>query len=607
MKLIFRVFAFLKGYRHLLILSIFFNSLFSLLDAAAIAIIQPVFEVLFGTKTSTIIPHTVVNKTDISFLTQIKNSFYDYLRQLTFGETPFDTLFRLALMLFFIFFIKNVLKFCSALVNTRFTENVVKAMRDSLFSKIVSLSMDFFNARKVGDLMSLTTNDISVMHGGISPIIYTIFREPIQIAFFLALLLSFSPKLTMIAFSTSIVSLILIRFSVKYLKRYSHRMHDAVAGYTTALVETLSGIRIIKSLNAESSARTRFSRETQRYVSAAMKNQIISSLIPSINELTAIAALSVVLYMGGTEVYSGNMKSEELLTFLFALFAIMKPIAMLTEMPAHIQRGLAAAERVFAVLDLRPTVHSGTAIVENFSHSLHFKDVTFAYKEKNALENATLTIPKSKKIALVGSSGSGKSTLADLAIRFYDPQGGTIELDGRDIKDYSIDSYRSLFGVVSQESILFNDTIANNIRLASPDAPMSEVIRVSKIAHAHDFISALPDGYDTYVGDRGMLLSGGQKQRIAIARALLHRPEIVIFDEATSALDSVSELAVQEAINDILSHQTAIIIAHRLSTIVDCDCIYVFEHGRIVESGNHIELLEKKGTYKLLYDIQFSS
>ncbi len=280
---------------------------------------------------------------------------------------------------------------------------------------------------------------------------------------------------------------------------------------------------------------------------------------------------------------------------------------MLTEMPAHIQRGLAAAERVFAVLDLRPTVHSGTAIVENFSHSLHFKDVTFAYKEKNALENATLTIPKSKKIALVGSSGSGKSTLADLAIRFYDPQGGTIELDGRDIKDYSLDSYRSLFGVVSQESILFNDTIANNIRLASPDAPMSEVIRVSKIAHAHDFISALPDGYDTYVGDRGMLLSGGQKQRIAIARALLHRPEIVIFDEATSALDSVSELAVQEAINDILSHQTAIIIAHRLSTIVDCDCIYVFEHGRIVESGKHIELLEKKGTYKRLYDIQFSS
>ncbi len=607
MKLILRVFGFLKGYRHLLILSIFFNSLFSLLDAAAIAIIQPVFEVLFGTQTSNAIPQAIVNKTDISFLAQLKNSFYDLLRQLTFGETPFDTLFRLAMMLFIIFLMKNILKFCSALVNTRFTENVVKAMRDSLFSKLVSLSMDFFNSRKVGELMSLTTNDISLMHGGISPIIYTIFREPIQIAFFLALLLSFSPKLTLIAFSTSILSLILIRFSVKYLKRYSHRMHDAVAGYTTALVETLSGIRIIKSLNAESTARQRFSRETQRYVSAAMKNQIVSSLIPSINELTAIGALSVVLYMGGTEVYSGNMKSEELLTFLFALFAIMKPIASLTEMPAHVQRGLAAAERVFAVLDLQPKVQSGTITVQNFSHSLHFDNVTFAYKEKNALENATLTVPKSKKIALVGSSGSGKSTFADLAIRFYDPQKGTIQLDGKDIKDFTLESYRSLFGVVSQESILFNDTIANNIRLASPLAEMSEVIRVAKIAHAHDFISSLPEGYNTYVGDRGMLLSGGQKQRIAIARALLHRPEIVIFDEATSALDSVSELAVQEAINDILSHQTAIIIAHRLSTIVDCDCIYVFDDGKIVESGTHTELIEKKGTYKHLYDIQFSS
>ncbi|HRK59721.1 MAG TPA: ATP-binding cassette domain-containing protein, partial [Candidatus Kapabacteria bacterium] len=192
-------------------------------------------------------------------------------------------------------------------------------------------------------------------------------------------------------------------------------------------------------------------------------------------------------------------------------------------------------------------------------------------------------------------------------IRFYDPQKGTIQLDGKDIKDFTLESYRSLFGVVSQESILFNDTIANNIRLASPLAEMSEVIRVAKIAHAHDFISSLPEGYNTYVGDRGMLLSGGQKQRIAIARALLHRPEIVIFDEATSALDSVSELAVQEAINDILSHQTAIIIAHRLSTIVDCDCIYVFDDGKIVESGTHTELIEKKGTYKHLYDIQFSS
>lgn len=606
MKLIFRVFGFLKGYRHLLFLSILLNTVYSLLDAAAIAVIQPVFEVLFGMKTQ-VLPNAAAVTTQTSFLAGVKNSFYDLLRDITFTSSPYDTLFRLAMMIFTIFFLKNILKMTSSLVNTRFTEYVVKSMRDSIFNKLLTLSLDFFNQRKVGDLMSLVTNDISVMHGGISPIMYTLFREPIQIAFFLALLISFSPKLTLVAFSTSIFSLLLIRVSVKFLKRYGHRMHDAVAGYTTVLVEALSGIRIIKSLNAEGTVDKRFTDQTMRYVKAAMKNQFISSLIPSINELTAIAALSVVLYIGGTEVYTGTMKSEELLTFLFALFAIMKPVAALTEMPAQVQRGLVASERVFAVLDLAPTITSGKLSAKSFDRELKINNMTFSYGARNAVENATIVIPKSKKIAFVGGSGSGKSTLADLIIRFYDPQRGEIQLDGVNIKQFTLESYRSLFGVVSQESILFNDTVANNIKLAKPDASFQEVKRAAEIAHASEFIEALPQGYDTYIGDRGVMLSGGQRQRVAIARALLHQPEIVIFDEATSALDSVSEQAVQEAINDVLKHQTAIIIAHRLSTIVDCDCIYVFENGKIVESGTHQQLLESKSAYRRLYDIQFSS
>ena len=606
MKLIFRVFGFLKGYRHLLFLSILLNTIYSLLDAAAIAVIQPVFEVLFGMKTQ-VLPNATAVTTQTSFLAGVKNSFYDLLRDITFTSSPYDTLFRLAMMIFTIFFLKNILKMTSSLVNTRFTEFVVKSMRDSIFNKLLTLSLDFFNRRKVGDLMSLVTNDISVMHGGISPIMYTLFREPIQIAFFLALLISFSPKLTLVAFSTSIFSLLLIRVSVKFLKRYGHRMHDAVAGYTTVLVEALSGIRIIKSLNAEGTVNKRFTDQTMRYVNAAMKNQFISSLIPSINELTAIAALSVVLYIGGTEVYTGTMKSEELLTFLFALFAIMKPVAAITEMPAQVQRGLVASERVFAVLDLAPTITNGKLDAKTFDRELKINNLTFSYGDRNAVENATIVIPKSKKIALVGGSGSGKSTLADLIIRFYDPQRGEIQLDGVNIKEFTLESYRSLFGVVSQESILFNDTVANNIKLAKPGASLEEVKRAAEIAHASEFIDALPQGYDTYIGDRGVMLSGGQRQRVAIARALLHQPEIVIFDEATSALDSVSEQAVQEAINDVLKHQTAIIIAHRLSTIVDCDCIYVFENGKIVESGTHQQLLENKSAYRRLYDIQFST
>jgi subfamily B ATP-binding cassette protein MsbA len=298
------------------------------------------------------------------------------------------------------------------------------------------------------------------------------------------------------------------------------------------------------------------------------------------------------------------MKAHELMTFLFALFSIMSPIAQITSTPAMIQRGLVAAHSIFAVMDKSPEVKDGISICPPLQSNITFNDVTFSYDgNNNVLENISLTVKKGEKIALVGQSGSGKSTMSDLVIRLYDPTLGTITIDDMPITSYTIDSYRSHFGIVSQEAFLFNDTIAANIGFGS-DADQNAIIEAAKIAHAHTFIMELPNGYDTVIGDRGVLLSGGQRQRLAIARALARRPEILIFDEATSALDAESERIVQDAIANVLNDRTAIIIAHRLSTIIDADRIYVFEKGRIIESGTHKELLALGGIYASMCALQ---
>jgi subfamily B ATP-binding cassette protein MsbA len=292
--------------------------------------------------------------------------------------------------------------------------------------------------------------------------------------------------------------------------------------------------------------------------------------------------------------------------FLFSLFSIMSPIATVINNISVIQRGFVAAERVFEIIDKKPTVQTGLEEISTFDNSIEIKNINFKYEEQLVLKNISFTVPKSEKIAFVGSSGSGKSTMLDLIIRFYDPNEGAILIDGRKITDLTIASYRSLFGIVAQETILFHETIANNIRYGFEHATMDTIIESAKIANAYNFIMAMPNGFNTLVGDRGVTLSGGEKQRIAIARALVRNPRILVFDEATSALDTESEKVVQEAINNSLEQRTAIIVAHRLSTIIDCDNILVFDKGTIAESGTHSELLAKNGIYKKLYEIQFN-
>ncbi len=602
MKTVFRVLKYLSDFKLLLFLSITLNTMFSVLSTVTIIVIQPVLEALFNPESMNSQP-LISNNESIS--ASIKQWFFTSVLDIVKSDSHSKTLFHLGLLILFLFILKNLTKYLGNNVNVRLGEGISKSIRDQLFRKIMSLSMDYFNRSKVGDNISFITNSVATMNGAVSPLFLTVFRQPIEIALFLAVLFSYSPFLTLIAFSTSIGSLLIIKLSTKAIKNYASRMLFSMHALTSLIQEMISGIRLVKTTATEEKATSQFEQETQRYVKASVKNQKLVDLVPALNEILAISALCAVLYVGGNQVYAGELKPQELMTFLFALFSIMSPIAQLTNTPAVIQKGIVAAESVFDIIDQQPTVKNGNTSIKTFTSSITVDNLHFSYDGNHeVLHDIHLSIDKGKTIALVGQSGSGKSTMSDLIVRLYDPNKGSICVDGINIKEFSIEEYRQLFGIVSQDSFLFNDTIAENICFGKNTISEDEMIYAAKMANAHDFIMSLPLGYQTKIGDRGVLLSGGQKQRLAIARALVRKPQILIFDEATSALDAESEHLVQEAIHNLLQGRTALIIAHRLSTIIDADCIYVFDNGSIAESGTHKELLEKGGIYSRLCSLQ---
>ena len=576
--------------------------MFSVLSTVTIIVIQPVLEALFNPESMN--SHPLLSNNE-SISAAIKQWFFTTVLDIVQSDSHSTTLLHLGLLILFLFILKNLTKYLGNNVNVRLGEGISKSIRDQLFKKMMSLSMDYFNRSKVGDNISFITNSVATMNGAVSPLFLTVFRQPIEIALFLAVLFSYSPFLTMIAFSTSIGSLLIIKLSTKAIKMYASRMLFSMHALTSLIQEMISGIRLVKTTASEDKATNQFEQETQRYVKASVKNQKLVDLVPVLNEILAISALCAVLYVGGNQVYDKELKPQELMTFLFALFSIMSPIAQLTNTPAVIQKGIVAAETVFDIIDQQPTVKNGNTSIHSFTSSISVDNLHFSYDGNHeVLHDIHLSIDKGKTIALVGQSGSGKSTMSDLIVRLYDPNKGSICIDGINIKEFSIEEYRQLFGIVSQDSFLFNDTIAENICFGKNIISEDEMIYAAKMANAHDFIISLPMGYQTKSGDRGVLLSGGQKQRLAIARALVRKPQILIFDEATSALDAESEHLVQEAIHNLLHGRTALIIAHRLSTIIDADCIYVFDNGSIAESGTHKELLEKGGIYFRLCSLQ---
>jgi len=599
-----QAFQFINPFMGLIALALTMNIIFSLLNTFTITLIKPVFQIIFsGSGLPTDAANAMANPLD-----NFKNNFFDFITNLVIAPgNPLQSLVKLSIVIIIAFILKNLFKYLGSITTVKYEEGIVKSIRDAIFEKLTGFSPGYYSQKRQGDFLSIITNETSALSSATITAFSTIIREGVQVLLFALLLLSISWDLTLITSLTAVVAVLILRFARKFLNRYATRMQSAMADYTSTMQETFYGIKIIKAYNAEKNFISKFFTDTLKYVKAAIKHKRIITLIPALNEIFAIFALCVVLFYGGSKVLNNQLTADDLMLFLFSLFSIMSPLTSVLSNIAQIPRGYVAAQKIFEILNEKEKVKSGNLHNPEFKNSIKFNNVSFYYEKELVLKNINLEIPKAKKIALVGGSGSGKSTILDLLVRFYDPQEGTITLDGTDIREFHIPDYRALFGMVSQETMLFNDTIENNIRIGRNDVPFEQIVEVAKLANAYDFIMQTENGFQTHLGDRGMTLSGGERQRIAIARALLGNPEILIFDEATSALDSESEKIVQNAINRVLKDKTAVLVAHRLSTIMDADEIFVIKDGVIIERGNHRQLIANKGPYNYLYELQFEN
>ena len=525
-------------------------------------------------------------------------------------ETPLESLKVLCVTILSVFFIKNIFLYLKNILLYMVQLNIVKDIRDRLYVHIQGLSLSYFHKEKTGSITSTIINDVEQLQGSLSVAFQKLFVEPINILTFATLLFIISWKLALIAIIIIPLAGIAIIAIGKSIRRKSRRTQKKISHIMQILSETLGSIRIVKAFVNEKEEIKKFSKETLNYLNLHLKRARLDLIAAPITESFGVVIGVILLWYGGSEVIlEKGLIPEDFIRFILILFAILGPIKQMSNVNLKIQAGAASAERIFTLLDTEPQiveVKNPINIVE-FKDSLKFSNVHFEYLKGSGpvLENVNFEINKGEVVALVGPSGSGKSTIADLIPRFYDVSSGEITIDGANIKNTSLSSLRSNMGIVTQEVILFNDTIKNNISYAQPDKSENVIKEAAKAANALEFIEKTPEGFDTIVGERGVKLSGGQKQRIAIARALLKNPSILILDEATSALDTESEKRVQTAIESLMKDRTALVIAHRLSTVQNADKIIVIEKGKVAEIGSHESLFEKNGIYRRLYDLQF--
>jgi subfamily B ATP-binding cassette protein MsbA len=481
-------------------------------------------------------------------------------------------------------------------------------LRKNVFSNVMNLHLGFFNNERKGDIISKVSSDVQVVQYTVTNTLQVVFKEPVQLLFYVFVLFSISVKLTLFSLLVIPVSGFIISKIVKRLKQQATESHESFAKMIGFLDESLSGIKIIKAFNSTERIKKKFDAENRYYSHLNRKMARRQQLASPVSQALGILVVVMIVLYGGAEVISGSKEftASDFIMYIAVFSQVMQPVKAISDSFSGIHSGIAAGERVLALIDTEVELvdKPDAKVLTDFNHSLVFEHISFSYGEKEVLRDISLVVPKGKTIALVGPSGGGKSTLMDLIPRFHDPKTGSIKIDGIDYKDLSVDSLRAQMGTVNQESFLFNDTIFNNIAFAKPEASEEEVIAAAKIANAHEFITQAENGYQTFVGDRGNRLSGGQKQRICIARAVLANPPIMLLDEATSALDTESEKLVQDALNKLMQNRTSMVIAHRLSTIQHADMIVVIEQGQIAETGSHAELMSLNGVYKRLIDMQ---
>jgi subfamily B ATP-binding cassette protein MsbA len=528
-------------------------------------------------------------------------------------ENPYDSLKIVCLFMAFTFLMKNAFTYCKSLVMAQLNLKVICDMRNQLYNHSLRLPVTFFDRTKSGNIISLIVNDIQSINASMTGTFDKLFTEPIRVIFFIVMLFVINMNLTLAVFIIFPIFGVLISTIGKSVRRRSKRVLEHMSGLLSILNETINCVRAVKMFNMNDQEYRRFKTENKKFVHHSYKSSSIGALSSPITEVLGVIVVIILLWYGGQQVLMAKgFGAEDFIRFLIFLFSTFAPLKAISGIYNTLQQGFAAAERVFEVLDSKEEALS-TLKEENvpsFNSAITISNVNFSYPGCNeqVLHDISFTIKKGSTVALVGSSGAGKSTILDLLPRFYDISSGTIAIDNHNIKDIDLVGLRHLFGIVSQETVLFNDTVFNNIAYgAQKTATKEEVKSAAEAANAWEFIERMPQGLDTIIGERGVMLSGGQRQRLSIARALFRNPPILILDEATSALDTESERLVQNAINNLIENRTALVVAHRLSTIRHADIIVVLENGRIVEIGPHEELLLLGKRYKYFYDIQFAS
>jgi subfamily B ATP-binding cassette protein MsbA len=561
----------------------------------------PFLQLLFGVNVN----GAASAKTSSNFIMQWVN---DYLNQMIKNGDVFASLNLVCIFIILSIFLKNFFLYFSFRTIGPIKNTIANRLRIEMFEKILKLPIGYFTEQRKGDLMSRMTNDINEVEGSIIGTLEGWVKDPLAIIINLTVLFYISPKLTFfILLSLPIMGLFIGRIS-RSLKRQSVKVSEKIGETFSTIDETLGGLRVIKAFNVEKKLMNKFLQISDEFLKARNEVGFKRDLASPMSELMGVTIFASILWFGGRLVLSHEiaMNGALFLTYMGLFYNIIDPAKSISAAFSNMQKGSAAIGRIEQILNAPITVDENPngKKIDTFNHSIEFKNVSFNYDDVVILKNINLKIEKGKTVALVGSSGAGKSTLADLVPRFHDVSSGEILVDGINIKDYSLHSLRSLISIVTQEPILFNDTIANNIALGMEETNMNDIKDSAKIANADNFITAKENGYETNIGDRGMKLSGGERQRMTIARAVLKNPPILILDEATSSLDTESERLVQDAINNLMSNRTSIVIAHRLSTIRHADEIIVLNKGEIVERGTHNELINHRGTYHKLVEMQ---